>query len=251
MFVLISQGKLRHVWDSILLAQRVEDCSKSLQQGDIMLNKTTFQKKIALSSLTLVLGLSVPVFAHNDYTQNSANSYPSTTGTYGTDNGSVGISDQDLTKKIHDKIGSGWFSKGYDPMNVQVNNGNVTLQGTVKTWDDKEKVEKTVRNIEGVKSLTSQINVQEPASKEIQKRKFPQDTYSSNADDQLNKKIRDNVSTGWLWDSYKEVALNTADGVVTLVGAVDNMSDQQKLMTEIQKIDGVKAVKSNLKIKNR
>lgn len=71
------------------------------------------------------------------------------------------VADQDLEKKIRDRIGAGWFSKGYDQLNVQVRNGNVTLQGSVKTWDDKEKVEKEVRNISGVRNLSSQITVRE------------------------------------------------------------------------------------------
>jgi osmotically-inducible protein OsmY len=160
------------------------------------------------------------------------------------------VSDQELTKKIHDKLSSGLFSQGYNQVNIQVNNGNVTLQGTVKTWDDKRKIEKEIRNLDGVKSLSSEIQVQESSSKESP-RAFSQDTYATSTDDQLNKKIRDKVSRGWIWDSYKGVTLNTSNGVVTLEGTVDSISDQQKLATEIQKIDGVKSVKSNLKIKNR
>lgn len=75
------------------------------------------------------------------------------------------VSDQDLTKKIRDKIGSGWFSRGYEDVQVAVNNGNVTLAGTVRTIDDKQKVEKEVRKIDGVKNVDNRISVQEEASK--------------------------------------------------------------------------------------
>jgi osmotically-inducible protein OsmY len=70
--------------------------------------------------------------------------------------------DQDLGKKIRDKIGSGWFTKGYDEVEVQVRNGNVMLQGTVKTPEDREKVEKEVHNIDGVRSVNNQIRIQNP-----------------------------------------------------------------------------------------
>lgn len=169
------------------------------------------------------------------------------------------VSDQDLLKKISDKIGSGWFSKGYENVNAQVNNGNVTLTGTVKTMDDKEKVEKEVRNIRGVRSLNSQISAQEPGNyknsrdyKDYQdsRGQFSRDTGSSSTDNQLNKKIRDDVSRGWLWNSYKEVVLVTTNGVVVLEGFVGTPSDEQKLIKEVGKVEGVKQVRSNLKFRN-
>jgi osmotically-inducible protein OsmY len=166
------------------------------------------------------------------------------------------ISDQDIQKAIHDKLGPGWFSSGYEQVSAQVYNGNVTLQGSVKTAEDKEKVEKEIRNLNGVKNLNSQITVQDPNAQKNPNphqgdaKAFPQDTAASPADDQLNKKIRDNVSRGWLWNSYKEVRLNTNNGNVSLEGTVKSPSDQQKLVDEVQKVEGVRAVKSNLHIKN-
>ena len=66
----------------------------------------------------------------------------------------------------------------------------------------------------------------------------------------MNKKIRESVSKGILWDSYKEVFLNTNNGVVTLRGTVETSTDQQKLINDIKRIAGVKSVQSDLKIKN-
>lgn len=207
--------------------------------------KTGLEKKLFLSYLVLGIGLNITGGAHADYqNQNRGNtSYYNETTT--------SVSDQDLAKKIRDKIGGGWFSKGYDQVVVQVNNGVVTLQGSVKTFEDKEKVEKEVRNIEGVRSVNSQISVMEPKTKDSKQKEFPKDRYATSSDDQLNKKIRDNVSRGWLWDSYKDVSLNTSNGVVTLEGTVDSVKDEQKLINEVQKIDGVRSVRSNLTIKNR
>src|ERR1700722_12481839 len=42
---------------------------------------------------------------------------------------------------------------------------------------------------------------EESKIKEKLPREFSQDTYATAADDQLNKKIRDKVSRGWLWNS--------------------------------------------------
>jgi osmotically-inducible protein OsmY len=216
------------------------------------------KKTHTLMLLALGLGFAVPVsadyssaiaatsFTSRNYQQNYHKNYISEA-----DDTDSGIPDADLEKQIQDKLRSGWFAKGYEQVTVSVENGDVTLEGTVKSWEDKEKVEKEVRHIEGVKSLDSQLTVREGKNKDVEKRQFPQDTYGTSADDQLNKKIRDHVSKGWLWNSYKEVTLNTSNGTVTLEGSVDSLSDQQKLMTEIQKIDGVKSVKSNLRVKKR
>src|SRR5690349_294366 len=69
------------------------------------------------------------------------------------------VSDQELEGKIRDKISSGTFSKGYDQVNVKVKEGVVTLDGTVPTQDDKDKVEKEVRQMSGVKGLNSNLSV--------------------------------------------------------------------------------------------
>ncbi len=206
--------------------------------------------------LTLAIGLSVSSLTYAQYNQDQRSTYSNQE--YKSDNMNndmnrnidANISDQELTDKIRKKISSGWFSEGYDQVNAQVNNGVVTLQGAVKTQEDKENLEKDVRDMNGVRSLNSRINVLEPTSNKEMKDKFAQDSYYTSSDDQLNKKIRDKVSRGWLWDSYKAVVLNTSNGVVTLEGTVDDVKDQDKLVSEIQKVPGVKAVKSNLTIKN-
>lgn len=79
--------------------------------------------------------------------------------------------------------------------------------------------------------------------------KYSQDTFATPSDQQLNKKIRDDVTDGWLWDSYKGVILNTSNGVVTLEGSVKDADEQRKLTDKISKIEGVKSVKSNLTFK--
>lgn len=76
--------------------------------------------------------------------------------------------------------------------------------------------------------------------------KFAKDTFSSPSDQQLNRKIRDQISKGWIWDSYEDVILKTSNGNITLDGKISSKDDEQKLINEIQKIDGVKSVKSNL-----
>lgn len=159
-------------------------------------------------------------------------------------------SDQQLNTKIQDKLKGGWFTKGYPGVSAKVDHGNVTLTGTVASTKDKEKLDKEIREMDGVHSLNSQIRVENPNATDKDK-EFSQDTYKTPQDEQLNKKIREKVSEGWIRDSYKNVSLNTDNGLVTLEGSIKNMEDQNKLVNEIQKINGVKSVKANLTIRER
>ncbi len=214
-----------------------------------------FNKK-SIGFLSCIIALTCASIAHADYFQQGATQDTTTMRQMqngSMQNGRVRMSDQQLAQEVRDEIKAGWFSKGYDQVSIEVNNGVVAIKGSVPTWSDKAKLEKQIRNIDGVITLNSQLIVQEPMSKSTMKdmHKFAQDTYATSADDQLNKKIRDNVSSGWVWDSYKDVSLNTANGVVTLKGTVASMDDQKKLMDGIQKIDGVKSVKSELMMSDR
>lgn len=67
--------------------------------------------------------------------------------------------DQKLTKQIKDKLAGGFFSKGFDQVSVDVRDSNVTLSGSVPTAADKDKIEKEIRTMKGVRSLASQIKV--------------------------------------------------------------------------------------------
>lgn len=80
-------------------------------------------------------------------------------------------SDRDIERKIGDKIHSGWFSKGYNQVKIEVRNGNVTLSGNLNTFDYKEEIEKEVRKIAGVRNINNEIEIielgpQEPSTDE-------------------------------------------------------------------------------------
>lgn len=223
-------------------------------QEENMFNKLLLNKTNEIASLTLALGLTciASLQADSDLdqlsttTKNSVNENNKST----LDSSSrKDLSDQDLLKKVQKKISSGWFSKGFDGVTVLVNEGVVTLKGTVKTLDDKQKVEKEVNDVDGVIDVKSELTIRKDGSS-AKANEFPQDNYTTSNDELLNEQIRNDVSRGWLWTSYKSISLSTDNGVVTLKGNVDDKSDQDKIMKEIQKIKGVKSVKSELKFKN-
>lgn len=200
-----------------------------------MLNINSINKATVLN-LTLALGLCCASLA-------TADTYTTPSSPYVTASGAM-ITDQELVQKIGDKVGPGWITNGYRNITIKSENGNVILMGAVNTPTDKECIEKSVRNIDGVKSLVSQIRILEV------KNEFAQDTYATPADDQLNRKVRDHVSRGILWNSYQDVALNTVNGEITLSGSVCTLRDQHRLLSEIQKIEGVTGVNSNLIIRH-
>lgn len=190
--------------------------------------------------------------------------------------------DQQLTDKIRNKLKKGWFSDGYEQVNVFARNGIVTIQGTVDTWDDKRKIMKEIWALEEVRDVNPQLNVREPMNasmdnmqrnrnernmrasfykededsnanqdnKEISKAEtqFPQDEYGSPQDRMINAEIRKKTSEGWLWDSNKSVKVSTMNGMVTLTGNVKSQKDMEKLITKIKKIDGVRAVRNELRV---
>lgn len=71
------------------------------------------------------------------------------------------ISDKDLTKKIHEEIKAGWFSEGFEQVKVRVDEGRVTLFGSVKKAHDKNYLEERVKEIKGVKGVYNQLEVKE------------------------------------------------------------------------------------------
>lgn len=153
--------------------------------------------------------------------------------------------DSQVSDKVKDVVAGGWFASGNRKVEFDVANGNVTLRGTVDSVDEKNKIEQDVRKIDGVRNVNNQIVVQ--ASKPGD---YSQDRYNTDADRQLNTKIRSKLS-GWFSTAYDGVILQTNNGTVILWGTVKNIDDQDKLTTEVKGIDGVRSVQNNTKIQTQ
>ena len=189
----------------------------------------------------------------------AAYDYSSNTTTQNT-NGS----DAKIRKEIQDNLKSGWFSRGYEEVTAEVVNGNVTLRGSVDTQDEKQKIEDKVRKVDGVVNVINQINVIPKSSYNNNRNnsrnytantdtttKYSQDTASTDADRQINNKIREKLGDGWFTKGYTTIQLSTTNGNVNVTRAVDKASDVQNITDEIKKIDGVKSVNNQVTIKNR
>lgn len=66
--------------------------------------------------------------------------------------------DQTLTSRIQDSLSS-TFTNRYDNVTVTVNNGYVTLQGTVASQSDKDDLEKKVGSMDGVRGVKNQVTI--------------------------------------------------------------------------------------------
>lgn len=175
-------------------------------------------------------------------------------------------SDQEISRKIKDKLSSGWFSKGFQNVSFDVRNGYVYLKGSVETLDDKNKVEDSVKKIDGVKQVNNQIsimkenpntyskeNVKTYSDSELQdsEKKYPQDMASSQQDRQLNARIRHKLSSGWFSKGYETLVIRTNNGFVIISGTVDKPEDVQKITDQVKNIEGVRSLNHQLTVKNR
>lgn len=168
------------------------------------------------------------------------------------------VSDQEIIKKIRNALSSGWFSKGFENVSFNVNNGNVNLTGSVDTLENKNKIEDSIGKIEGVRNVNNQITVVKGNSKtysssELQdsEKKYPQDFASTTQDKQLNARIREKLSKGWFSNGNKTLVLKTSDGIVIVSGTVDKPEDIQKVSDSINGIDGVRSVNNQMTVKNQ
>ncbi len=118
-------------------------------------------------------------------------------------------------------------------VSVSVNEGIVTLTGTVADQDLKSVAEDTVSNLPGVLRVDNQIKL-DPALKE-------------HSDAWIALKIRYQLLVH-ANVSYSHTKVEVKDGVVTLTGTADNVA-QKELTTEYAKeIDWVKSVKNEMVI---
>lgn len=77
----------------------------------------------------------------------------------------VAPSDQALSEKISKVLNEGRRLKKYENVSFYVSYGNVTLQGTVDTLDDKNQIKRDVLAVPGVRQIDNQITVEPPIPK--------------------------------------------------------------------------------------
>ncbi|MFC2049199.1 BON domain-containing protein [Chlamydiota bacterium] len=69
-----------------------------------------------------------------------------------------GAADQTLTTQIQNAVKTAFWGK-YKDVSITVNQGNVTLTGTVASQSDKDILEKLISKVPGVQGVTNQLTV--------------------------------------------------------------------------------------------
>lgn len=114
----------------------------------------------------------------------------------------------------------------------------VTLNGVVPTSKDRDNVASLVSKVEGVKSVDNRIVVQEQLS----------DAQIS--DVEITRQVRAAIEADPYIDPINTITISTADGVVTLHGAVSVPDNVKQAAQDAALVPGVKEVKNNLEFED-
>ncbi|CRX37942.1 BON domain-containing protein [Estrella lausannensis] len=88
--------------------------------------------------------------------------------------GTAKATDQEITRRVNDRLRTGWFSQGMHRVSIQVKNGEVTLTGSIKTDEDRARLEKEVLETQGVANVINKLRVQQkPQAKPKEKNSAP------------------------------------------------------------------------------
>lgn len=122
-----------------------------------------------------------------------------------------------------------------DHVRVKVNDGIVTLTGTVEDDDDRDLAEDTVKNLPGVADVKNEILVK-PA-------------HPKHSDGWIALKIRSRLLVK-AHVSSTTTTVAVKDGVVTLTGSADNSAQKELTGLYAREIEGVKSVTNDIVVKD-
>lgn len=77
-------------------------------------------------------------------------------------------SDQKASKEIQDILDGGMFTSGYKNVDFDIQDGRVTLRGSVEEVNDRQELAKKVQDIDGVRFVDNQIRIQQNPSSRYQ-----------------------------------------------------------------------------------
>jgi len=125
---------------------------------------------------------------------------------------------------------------GFD-INVDTENGIVTLFGVVDSADSKKQAEMETRKVDGVRNVVNDLQIV-PASKDKMVQKSDSDISKA-----IDERLEDNAS---LADA--KIDVEVSNGVARLTGTVPSRSDHVTALTVTRSTSGVKKVIDDLKL---
>jgi hyperosmotically inducible protein len=118
---------------------------------------------------------------------------------------------------------------------ASVRDGNVTLNGTVDVYSDKESADKRAHHVKGVKAVDNEIHV---AGAEV-------------SDAELRNKLANKLATdrvGYGTTAFNAITIGVQNGVVTLGGTVYGPPDKDSALSLVENTPGVRDVVDNLDV---
>jgi osmotically-inducible protein OsmY len=126
-------------------------------------------------------------------------------------------------------------NKKFKDVNVDVQNGQVVLRGTVELYADKEDADKRVHHTKGVRSVDNEIQVAGPTVE----------------DATLRNKLVEKVSldrVGYGTTAFNAISIGVQNGVVTLGGTAYGPVDKDSAVSLVSNYPGVKDVIDNIQV---
>lgn len=169
------------------------------------------------------------------------------------------ILDQEISRNIHDILTSGQFSRGFQNISFEVQNGNVLLKGYANTPENRNRIEAAISGVNGVHQVDNRIFLDRgyPSSPTPNNPNTPAKAMGTTGvtaakgpvtDQALNSAVQEQLNSAWLSDSAKDVKASVSFGVVTLEGTVNSPEDKEKVEESLKKIQGVRLVKNRIQV---
>jgi osmotically-inducible protein OsmY len=149
---------------------------------------------------------------------------------------------QALTKKSDSEIQQDvlrelkWDSRVKETdVGMEVDAGIVTLTGTLSSWGERVAAEEAAHRVHGVLDVANDIVVRPPG-------------MAGRTDTEIARAVR----SALVWDVFvpeERVQSTVSDGVVTLKGDVDSLSQRDSAEKAVRNLAGVRAILNKLEVK--
>lgn len=198
-----------------------------------MTMKRLKMSKTLLAVLLTSTMATATAYAENTTTESAGQKVDSTTNKVGNF-----MDDSAITAKVkaalldHDNIKS-------TDISVETEKSVVTLSGFVASQEQAEAAVKTAKGVEGVSSVSDKLHVRD--GKEGSVSGYAGDAATTS--EVKAKLLADDIVPS------RNVKVETTDGVVQLSGTVESQAQSDRAESIAKKVDGVKSVKNDLKMK--
>ncbi len=152
----------------------------------------------------------------------------------------VTAADRTLLAQIQQNVQANFRAASpWAPVHFNINNGVVTLMGTVPNQAAEEQLEALIQQVPGVTGVVDQLAVRSANSQQV----------ATGADQSLLLRVRQSVLPQiQVAGTPVPINFNVQQGVVTIVGTVPNVAQAQQIAALVQQVPGVVQVNNQMTI---